>query len=247
MAIKQPIITVCSVEGCGRPDLSNGLCSAHYQRQRTADRLHLINHPLPQVCEAAECDLKPRARVMGRALCNKHGLRLRRRGTLNLPGPLSAADWNKCSVGGCGRKARTSGGALCEAHYYRLRRTGTTATRQPAPHRLTADGYMARRCVGHPAASKTGHLYQHREVLFASIGHGVHQCFWCKADIEWGGQGRRRLVVDHLDGNKANNELGNLKAACHRCNFTRGSFQAWVMLHRDDPFLWRLYQQARAT
>jgi hypothetical protein len=60
-------------------------------------------------------------------------------------------------------------------------------------------------------------------------------------------KGSRKLVVDHLDGIKTNNDLSNLVPSCHRCNSTRGLFQRWVMEHKDDPFLADLFRVALAA
>lgn len=237
----------CVEEDCNRPEYTDGLCSMHYQRQRKYGRLHLIVQRLPAFCEAPGCMAKPRARHSGRALCNRHGLRWHKYGSLDLPPKEGRKQIPQCSVDGCANLARSGVNRYCEMHYYRIRRNGNLKGRTPAPPRLNDDGYMVRCCKGHPVAAKGGQLYVHREVLFAHIGSGAHECHWCKREIEWGLTGRRKLVVDHLDGNKANNALSNLVPSCHQCNANRGLFQSWVAKHRDDPFLWTLYQQAKAA
>lgn len=246
MADTLATMALCAVEDCGRPELSNRLCSAHYQRERRASRLHLIKRPLPSCCEVEGCSNKPRCRYGDVAMCNMHGSRWRHHGTTQLMGRGGAKAKARCAVEECQAVARSGGALYCHMHYSRLRRTGSTSAKQAAPARLVEQGYMARFCKEHPIAAKSGTLYQHREVLFDSIGFGIHQCVWCGCEVEWRGEGKRKLVVDHLDGNKANNALTNLKPSCHRCNANRGLFQSWVMLHRDDPFLWRLYEAARA-
>lgn len=245
MAVDLPSDSLCTLEDCFRPELSNGLCSAHYQRQRKYNRLHLVVHRLPPKCEVDGCDTKPRDRHGGIAMCSKHSTRFRKHGTTDLIDRKALKDKGKCTADGCNGTARSSRSNYCEMHYYRLRRTGVLKGRVPVPARLTIDGYMARNCKGHPVAAKGGVLYQHREVLWNAIGDGIHQCFWCGQDVEWMVKGKRKLVVDHLDGNKANNDLPNLKQSCHLCNSNRGLFQNWVMKHRDDPFLWAMYERFR--
>lgn len=152
-----------------------------------------------------------------------------------------------CTIAGCERPARTIRGRYCEMHYTRMRRNGTHECKVWAEWRVTDHGYMMKRDVEHPLSTRTGYLYQHRAVLYDAIGQGPHKCHWCGTEIDWGLRGGRKLVVDHLDGDKRNNDRANLVQSCHRCNATRGLFQNWVKAHQDDPFLRALYHQAIAA
>lgn len=98
----------------------------------------------------------------------------------------------------------------------------------------------------HPLASQNTYLYEHRKVLYDRIGAGPHCCHWCGCEVVWRARGKKKLVADHLDNDKLNNHPDNLVPSCHACNGTRGMFMAWVIKHRDDPFLRALFQRARS-
>lgn len=184
------------------------------------------------------------ARNLG--VCGKHYQRMRAHGSYVLPA-RPERQWAFCSIEGCDKPSRTVAGLLCEMHYGRRRRNGNFNAPVWGKWSVTGHGYVMRYDPPHPAASRGGYVYQHRAVLLDAIGPGEHPCHWCGSTIEWGAKGKRKLVVDHLDGNKQHNARSNLVASCHRCNASRGLFQWWVMQHRDDPFLWSLYEQARAA
>lgn len=164
--------------------------------------------------------------------------------------PKCKDDWATCQAPGCGNVARSRHGSVCNKHYYRVRRNGShdLPVRAKGP-RLTEGGYVMVSIPGHPMArNDRGHgAYLHRVTLFDSIGLGVHHCIWCGCEVEWKGKGDRMLVVDHLDNDKANNDLSNLAPSCLGCNGARGMFMAWVIAHKDDPVLWAMYEKARAA
>lgn len=151
-----------------------------------------------------------------------------------------------CSVEGCKTKATRVGCGMCETHFYRLRRTGSTKDPVFKNWTKATNGYIAMMDKNHFLSGRNGMMYQHRFVLFESIGTGEHSCYWCREKIEWKATGKRKLVVDHLDGNKENNSLDNLVASCHRCNASRGLFESWVRKHLDDPFLHKIFEDAKA-
>lgn len=151
--------------------------------------------------------------------------------------------WMTCKVDGCKTVARSKWGTLCNKHYFRCRRTGTTADREIAGYSETSNGYMARNCKGHPAASPSGLVYEHRAVFLDHNGKDGHKCFWCGTQLSWGGCGQGKLHVDHLDGEKHHNEPKNLVASCHRCNVNRGLFMSWLSKHSDDPVIKAIFDQ----
>lgn len=145
--------------------------------------------------------------------------------------------WAICKVDGCGEISRSRWSMLCNKHYFRGRRTGSTADRERQPPSPTNHGYMAQNWKAHPASSKGGMLYEHRKVFYETFGPDGHSCFWCQVPLEWGGGGTGKLHVDHLNGEKSDNQSSNLVPSCHRCNVNRGLFMSWFAQHKDDPVI----------
>lgn len=98
----------------------------------------------------------------------------------------------------------------------------------------------------HPLAKSNGMVSLHRAVLFAKIGPGSpHSCHWCGKNVYWikadvGFDGSSYLVVDHLDGDKTNNQPGNLVPSCNGCNSLRQrgwriqEGELFIIDHRGD-------------
>lgn len=100
----------------------------------------------------------------------------------------------------------------------------------------TVTRYRRVKCEGHPLAQKDGHQYVHRVALFDKIGDGAHKCHWCPKELTWKGPGPR-IVVDHLDEDRWNNDPDNLVPACRTCNSHRATnpdFQT----HCEKGHLW---------
>ena len=128
-----------------------------------------------------------------------------------------------CSVDGCVVPFKRSHGGLdyCYGHYMRAWRYGDPASRiTPAKPRFNPAGYRMVPAPGHPLGHNGGVL-EHRAVMFDAIGYGPHLCHWCSAPINWGQVITTRLVVDHLDEVKDNNDRANLVESCHPCNIKR--------------------------
>jgi HNH endonuclease len=120
-----------------------------------------------------------------------------------------------CTIDGC-EKPRYQGYRMCSTHAMRKHRYG--------------DPHISRDRRGRIRQDDRGYLVQygvrvHRTVLLASIGPGWHPCNWCRMPVCWElsfPKDPRGLVVDHLDGDRANNTPTNLVPACGVCNWLRG-------------------------
>jgi len=89
---------------------------------------------------------------------------------------------------------------------------------------VNGDGYRVFHDKEHPLATAQGKVLEHRAVLYERIGEGGHPCHWCKAIVTWGeASAASRLNVDHLDGDKLNNDPANLVPSCMDCNTKRGA------------------------
>lgn len=238
-------LRLCTVEGCEKPFKARGFCGAHWRKWRMYGSPHVgLVMALPSECEVNGCERKPHTRRKGVALCNLHWQRVNKYGLSELP-VREPAPWSTCSRPGCDKPSRTRSGALCEMHYGRWYRKETFDDPVYGKAWITSQGYVATAKKGHPLTARNGHLYQHRGVLYDAIGPGEHPCHWCKQHVEWLAKGKRKLVVDHLDGVKTHNARANLVPSCHSCNATRGLFMEWVMKHKDDPFLHDLFDMAK--
>jgi len=86
---------------------------------------------------------------------------------------------------------------------------------------VTAE-YLQVQAIGHPLVGKNGVIRIHRKVLFEKVGPGDQACHWCGVPLAWFPKpGVERLLTDHVDGDKWNNDPDNLVPTCNRCNVTR--------------------------
>lgn len=124
-----------------------------------------------------------------------------------------------CAVDGCGMKAVRVGAQMCEKHYMRMRRNETTEyVGRAIPGKLEhSHGYVLVPAAGHPRALGGYRAYEHRVVFTDAHGEGPFNCHWCSKVVTWSD-----MHVDHVDADKANNDLSNLVASCADCNQRRG-------------------------
>lgn len=131
-----------------------------------------------------------------------------------------------CILPECEKPSRNkSGTALCKMHYHRQYRHGSTSKTSARSGISVSLGrrYRTVAAAGHPLAGANGRAYEHRVVLYDAIGPGPHRCHWCKAGVDWLPKTHPDcLVVDHVNGDGADNRLENLVPSCYGCNTARG-------------------------
>lgn len=96
---------------------------------------------------------------------------------------------------------------------------------------LRSDGYRQLKRPDHPLACATGIVFEHRMVLYDSIGPGPHPCHWCKQLLDWDD-----LQADHLNHIRADNRPKNLVPSCPSCNKGRWNLQKSGCPHGHGPY-----------
>lgn len=134
-----------------------------------------------------------------------------------------------CTVDGCQKASRNRGSAaMCKMHYHRWYRHGRTEiVATTLSTRTDESKYRSLHLPSHPAAPPCGRIYEHRAVLFDSIGDGEHPCHWCGAMVSWASSVGETdyLTVDHLNSVRDDNRLDNLVVSCNPCNVARSMTQ----------------------
>jgi hypothetical protein len=108
-----------------------------------------------------------------------------------------------------------------------------------------APRYKSIHVKGHPLATSTGLIQEHRYLLYEMIGHGSHPCHWCAAPVTWMPGARTRkgaLVVDHVDRDTHNNAPENLVPSCQTCNIQRNRTDR---VRDDEPYVLMTGQAGR--
>lgn len=88
--------------------------------------------------------------------------------------------------------------------------------------RVTVDHPLAKVNASVSRDGLTVAMWEHRVVLWDSIGPGSHPCHWCSRLVHWlPTEEQIPLCVDHVDGVVTNNDPANLVPSCKGCNVHR--------------------------
>lgn len=87
--------------------------------------------------------------------------------------------------------------------------------------RVLSTNYRTVKAPEHPLANQRGVVLVNRAVLYDELGDRRLNCYWCERQLFWRGVGIEKVVADHLDGNRLNNQPNNLVPACRICNSNR--------------------------
>lgn len=224
----------CAMDDCAKPAARKGWCSMHHARWRRHGDPHALRPGPPHVpttCSIGGCTRTSKAFE----LCDMHYKRLWKHGD-----PLKGAKGVRkvrvlCVVNGCRRSEHLD--RHCRVHRRRLVEHGDPLWSPPPPAPRMPKCYRVVQLPNHPLAHESGTVLEHRLVLFASIGPGLHQCYWCGVAVAWatGAEAIRSLVVDHLDHDKLNNSPTNLVPSCNGCNAHRTRGENWTPWSPGTP------------
>lgn len=133
-----------------------------------------------------------------------------------------------CTVPGCEKTPRSMRADLCPMHYHRKYRHGSVdqVFRREVESPIQGKYRRVSR-RGHPLADKTGRLWEHRAVLYDTVGPGPLACFYCDRQLRWDLDklDPAAVQVDHLNAVRDDNRPENLVPACRACNVGRGGFE----------------------
>lgn len=126
--------------------------------------------------------MRPSETRRTQGLCKMHLARLARHGSVGeAASKRRSIDEYPCEVPDCGKRRKS--GRYCSMHTARVKRHGSVNVVRPnAVGRFVqaGAGYIKLTGSKHPLAIG-GTVFEHRAVLYDSIGPGEHPCHWCGA------------------------------------------------------------------
>jgi len=133
---------------------------------------------------------------------------------------MKEQDFN-CEVDGCHRKAQYKEQRVCQKHYFRMMRYGTyelTRAGKRKPFLITPNGYKKIFKPTHTLTDKDGYIFEHRYQLYLVVGDTPTNCEFCGKVWNWNGKSDH---VDHINKDKLDNRIENLRPLCNGCNVNR--------------------------
>lgn len=82
----------------------------------------------------------------------------------------------------------------------------------------------------HPLAQRGGYVYEHRFVLFNAVGRSINACEKCGK--EWSWDDIYCSHVDHINDDKSDNRVENLRPLCNACNTRRAAPEQHTIVGR---------------
>lgn len=99
--------------------------------------------------------------------------------------------------------------------------------------------YAYRYAPGHPLATRSSPIVtEHRLALWDKIGPGTHPCHHCQEPVTWSPDAKcakGALVVDHLNGQRQDNDPANLVPSCTPCNARRRTRERANAIQPTEP------------